>query len=147
MRNWFSHTLSRTTDRWLIIIKSLFPFPTKSGLQIFPGVIGYDKKNKGPYLCSWFARWWKASSFFPQEYTVSTLNFVFREPQDISDNPMEREFRPAFILTENCHIKRIFLKAKQVGFSLLYQQVKQTCTLHFYWTRKRWTELSSPLSG
>lgn len=123
----FSCAVSGTQDRWPIKIKSFFPFPMESGLPMLPGVGGDDKKNKRPYLCFWFARWWKASLlYFPSRGDSFNSQFCFHETQGRSDNSTGKKKKksPPSFRSENSQMKRIFLKSRQVGFSALYLPVK-----------------------
>lgn len=85
---------------------------------MFPGVVGQDKKNKRPYLRFWFAEWWKASSLFsPFKRRLFQLPILFSgEPRGRSDSPTANKKVHSGFCSENSQIKRIFLKAKQVGF-------------------------------
>lgn len=78
--------------------------------------------------------------FFSSRLDSFDSQFCFHETQGRSDNPTGKKTRnktkklhPSFH-SENSQMKRTFLKTKQVGFSALYSQVKQTCTLYFLWT-------------
>lgn len=68
---------------------------------MLPGVIRYDKKNERPYLCFWFAEWWKASLFFFFS-RVDSFNsqFCFHERRSVDQTIQlkKKKFTPAFVL-------------------------------------------------
>lgn len=106
----FSCAVAGTQDRWPIKIKSFFPFPMESGLPMLPGVGGDDKKNKRPYLCFWFARWWKASLlFFPSRVDSFNSQSCFHETQGRSDNSTGKKKKspPQFSFWEQSDEKNI----------------------------------------
>ena len=83
--------------------------------------------------------------FFSSRVDSFNSQFCFHERHKVDQTTqLKKKVHPSF-LSENSQMKRIFLKAKQVDFSPLYLQVKQTCTLYFHWTQNKWTEASFPL--
>lgn len=107
--------------------------------QLSPGSKHYQvlsdmtRKMKGRIFASDLQNDESVFIFFFLKSRLFQLPILFScEAQGRSDNPTKKKkVHPSF-RSENSQIKRIFLKAKQVGFSPLYLQVKQTCTLYFH---------------
>lgn len=84
--------------------------------------------------------------FFPSTVDSFNSQFHFHERHQVAQTTQLKKKKksspPSFIL-RTVRSKDFLLKAKQVGFSPLYLQVKQTCTLYFHSTQSKWTETSS----
>lgn len=119
----FSCAISGTQDRCPIKMKSFFPFPTESGFQMLPGAIRYDEKNERPYLCFWFAGWWKASSFFSPQQNSFNSQFCLHERHKIDQKTQLKNTKNSKIhlsfCSESRQIKRIFSEGKTGGFTPL----------------------------
>lgn len=84
---------------------------------MLPGVIRYDKKRKKrPYLCFWFAGWWKAPSFFSSPVDSFNSQLCFHERHKVDQ-------------------KTQLQKKKKVHSSFVLRTVRSK---EFFWRQNRW---------
>lgn len=108
------------------------PSQLSQGSEHYQVLSDMTRKIKGPiFACDLLNDEKHLHFFFPQEQTLSTPHFVFMSGTRQIRNQLKEKVHPIF-RSENSQIKRIFLKVKQVGFSPLQLEVRQTCTLYFH---------------